>query len=485
MKSKNLWGMMLLIPLMMSCDNDSDDNVLGNSAGVPLYYMDYLNKIEENIQKEFLLSEPLSDAFTFITDIHYPFVNGSGFKIMRHLLDNTAIDKAICGGDINGVKATDYGDDASIIEAISKTRILYDRDCALVRASGKPIYTVRGNHDYVLMKKSGTDGNSSWFSDWASTRNIIMNSMEQYGIVTNYDDNKACYYYKDYPARKLRYIFVDAVDTNEKYSEDNNSIVIGLSDTQIQWLIEKAVMTTPQDYDLVFISHICPEAIVGSAGTITGKNKASFKKLSNMLTAIQEKKILNLTLNSVAMQYDLTSFNPNILLYKSGHLHREGVAWYGYWGYATGCEWANGGKNLAETSEYIHFGIDTYSNTQTAKGTIYESLVDAILINGRKNVLSYRIGAGVNRIFQQHQIVIPSGNTVKMESSLGKKVKWWCYDSQNFDRSQEGNLVTPLNDQAEIDANTGILTAKAAGYVTIMAYDRSKNTIEYFGVKVE
>lgn len=489
MNFKNLCSIlfMVMIPLMMTCCNTDDDMLVDstNPAGVPLYYMDYLQEIEEKIQKEFLLSEPLSDAFTFITDVHYPFVNGSGFKIMRHLLDNTPIDKAICGGDINGVKATDYGDDASIIEAIAKSGILYERDCALVRASGKPMFSVRGNHDYALKKKSGTDGNSSWFSDWTSTRNIIMNSMEQYGIVTNYDDNKACYFYIDYPARKLRYIYVDAVDTNEKYGEDNNSMVIGLSDTQIQWLIEKAVMTTPQDHDIVFISHISPEAIVGGRETIDGRKNASFNILSNMLLAIQEKKVLNITLNSVVKTYDLTSYKPNILLYKSGHLHREGVAWYGYWAYATGCEWANGGNELAETKEYIHFGIDTSRNTQTAKGSIYESLVDAILINGRKNVLSFRIGAGVNRIFQQHQIVISSGSTITLESSLGKNVKWWCYDSQNYDDGQEWYQIILKNDNAEINANTGILSAKAVGYVTVMAYDETKNTIEYLGVKVE
>lgn len=473
-------------------NEDVDALKNAGSSGLPAYYNDYLNGIEEKIQKAFLLSEPLSDAFTFITDVHYPHVSGNGFRIIRQILDSTPIDKAICGGDIDGRDANEFGEEVEVLDAIVKTRILYDKDCSLVRGSGKPLFAVRGNHDYSLSLTgfdSAQSGNYCWFADWASTRNIFMNDMEQYDIVTDPNSNKSVYFYKDYPSRKLRYIYVDTVDTNQKYGDNNNSQIIGISDSQIQWIVEQAVMTAPQDYDLIFISHICPEGIVGGQETIIGVYRTQFKKLADMLTAIQEKTVLNLTLNSVEKTYDLTSYDPNILIYKSGHLHREAVAWYGYWGYASACEWSDGGDEMADTKEYGHFHIDTSHNTSTSRGTIYESLVDAVIVNGRENVKVFRIGAGVNRIFNQEQITVNQGSTVTLESSLDGAVKWWCYDSTNYatDPNSQYKIIVS-NDFAEINENTGVLTAKTFasgdGYVTAMAYSETDNAIEYFGVKV-
>lgn len=443
---------------------ESDDE----QGGLPSYYKEYMEQRNKDVIDAFLYSSPLSTSFCFATDLHYP-INPNLGKLAADILRKTPMEGFVCGGDIPN-NSNNYGADVTPAEALRRTIAEYNKDLSYIRGTGKSLITIRGNHDFAINRQYGAGSTDAVYVDWKAARNIIMNCNQD--IVTNNDDDKACYFYKDYPDAKTRYIFLDTTDNNGNDGQNSKSPAV--TDAQMSWILDNAVMTCPQDFNIVFISHIYIQRILGTADRYSDYD--NFDSLRSMMDAIQNKK--SVVINGVP--YDFTQFNPSILCHVAGHNHRDTVVFIdGFWSFTVAANYRS--NELPKSPIYQQFPIAT-PYVSNGEGTVYENLVDAIFVNGEDNVKVFRHGAGYDRIFRQGQTNVNVGSSVQLTSVLNSNdVQWWCHDS--IGRTTVDGVMIYNNNFATINSS-GVLTAIAQGYVTVAAFSRSKNTVEYIGVKV-
>ena len=443
---------------------ESDDE----QGSLPSYYKEYMEQRNKDVIDAFLYSSPHSTSFCFATDLHYP-INPNLGKLAADILRKTPMAGFVCGGDIPD-NSNNYGADVTPAEALRRTIAEYNKDLSYIRGTGKSLITIRGNHDFAINRQYGAGSTDAVYIDWKAAKNIIMNCNQ--GIVTNNDDDKACYFYKDYPDAKTRYIFLDTTDSNGNDGQNSKSPAV--TDAQMSWILDNAVLTCPQDFNIVFISHIYIQRILGTADIYSDYD--NFDSLRSMMDAIQNKK--SVVINGVP--YDFTQFNPNILCHVAGHNHRDTVVFIdGFWSFTVAANCRS--NELPKSPIYQQFPIAT-QYVLNGEGTVYENLVDAVFVNGEDNVKVFRHGAGYDRIFRQGQTNVNVGSSVQLTSVLNSNdVQWWCHDS--IGRTTVNGVMIYNNNFATINSS-GVLTAIAQGYVTVAAFSRSKNTVEYIGVKV-
>lgn len=440
-------------------------------GGLPSYYDSYMKSRAADVNKAFIYANPNTTSFCFSSDLHYPINQNLG-RLVAKVLDTTKVTAFVCGGDIPN-KSLNYGEEVTPEEALMMTFNEYENDLSIIRSTGKSVYTLRGNHDFAINKDYGSEG--AVYVDYKTTRNMLMNDNFLIpGIVFNESDDVGCYFYKDFPVAKTRYIFLDTTDSNGNDGQNSKSPYV--SDTQMGWIASQAVLTCPSDYNLVILSHIYIQRNCGTADSYSSYH--NFDNLRTLFAAVQNK--TNCTI--LGQSYDFSSFAPNILFHIAGHNHRDTAVFMdGFWSFTTAANYKS--KELPKSPLYQHFPINT-KYVYNGKGTIYENLTDAVLVNGEVSVEVFRFGAGYDREFRQAPYTVSAGSTLQIESSMeAEDIEWWCHDSIGRASSSDG-IIVYNNNFATIDKETGLLTAIAAGYVTVVAFSESLNKVEYIGVKV-
>lgn len=202
---------------------------------IPEYYVSHIrtkaNEIRE-LQKDEL------EGFYFITDMHFPDNRGHSAALIEYLEQNVEKRLIVYGGD-----AISYVDDISEGMAMQISALEQMR-------AYSPILWARGNHDIVNYtgKKEWITGERKTLPAWESEK--LLRHFRPVGAATNEADPYTAYFYYDDTSKKVRYIVFDTTDT---VNDDNKQS--GLSDVQLEWIIEKAILEAPEEYGIVFISH--------------------------------------------------------------------------------------------------------------------------------------------------------------------------------------------------------------------------------------
>ena len=218
----------------------SRDGILWESRPLPSAY-DSLMAVR-SAQVEALLPQQ-GDAFLFWTDTHTDANALITPYVMHELLRRVpgATDKVVWGGDAMPAFAAEVKSHWSVQERMNGVVQTFARN-----------YNVRGNHDFTVRfspdQPEGRTLSQAKAAGW-------LRASTSADVVRNPADTTGCYYYFDEADARIRYIVLETNDTSGA-PDQAWGVAATVGDRQLQWVFDHVVPATPQDWGLVFISHM-------------------------------------------------------------------------------------------------------------------------------------------------------------------------------------------------------------------------------------
>ncbi len=314
---------------------------------VPDYYVPYLEEKADRIRQ---LQKSEVDGFYFITDMHFPINYGNSATLIETLEHMTGKRLIVYGGDV-----LTYVDDFNEGMAMQISALEQMRGVS-------PILWARGNHDIVNYtgKKKWITKERKTLPAWESTK--LLERFRPAKAVSNESDPYTSYFYYDCPGKKVRYVVFDTIDT----VQDDN-MQSGLSDTQLRWIVEEAILGAPRGFGLVFVSHI----------PFLGEKRRISAEIA--LSAFSEHSTFKLgeTTYDFASRQDL-----RMICVVCGHKHRDYFLKF------------PGGQTQINVMADCN-----YDEIKRVKGTVEEQSFDYVSISKDGHVRTVRIGKGEDREF--------------------------------------------------------------------------------------
>lgn len=304
-------------------------------GSIPDYYVPHILDKCKTIRTKNKLSANNGDAFVFITDYHEEHNSNHSFSLVDYVLRNTGTRFTVFGGDSYNSKTSE---DAAV-------RFLCGFKNKLDILCGKA-FCVIGNHEY-------------------NTAQIPVSQESIYSSLVkknegDFVDTDGLDYVFDNKAQKIRY-FVVGCQANA-----------GIYTFQVAF-IAKCLENLPEDYRVIFISH------VGMNDEGTSYN-AALNELISVISAFISK--TTITYNQTV--YDYTNTTGEALFMISGHSHFDTV-------YTL----SNGFPIIATTCDAYQ---DEYGELSRTAGTITEQAFDIVNVDITNRIVYLtRIGAGQDR----------------------------------------------------------------------------------------
>lgn len=205
---------------------------------IPDYWKPALEEGAEAINTALMTAGYNKSAFLFYSDTHWNYGSKMSPKLLKYLYQHTGMTKTNFGGDIVNDEATDY----------DGMEYLWDWRNQLKELPNH--HSVVGNHD---------DGNST---------NNLFSEQYVYGYLLAAEETpevvrggEGMYYYIDHSPEKTRYLYLDTA-----YK--------GVTDKQ-QAFIKEALLSTPEGWHIVAISHIWHNTIYNGANREVGELSAN------------------------------------------------------------------------------------------------------------------------------------------------------------------------------------------------------------------
>ena len=426
------------------------------AEGLPAYYAEHLAAVESKVKARL---GDCPSSFFFLTDPHVKWNRKMSGRIVAELIRRTGIRIVLCGGDLVEAFGADYPTDKGAIDyAISVYREHWVRP---IRSAGGRLYTAKGNHDFTVRHAPGADAKSAtgYTMDGLAARKFIRDEFTEGGIVSNADDPSACYYYFDDTAAKTRFIVADTTDS-EAPGMTAWGVRSGMHDSQLRWLAERALGTTPAGYGIVAMHHIPCMGVVGK-----DEDAKRFTPWRTMLEAYQARK----PWSSGGLAYDFSNAVGRIILDLTGHHHSERQTF------------SEGILHLTEPcdaayDDYI-YGSKPWCGDlpRKKKGTIYEQTLSVVQVDAvRRLVYVTRIGGGQDRVIHLDPVAVRVGATHRFAATrFVGSVSFACYDcdraaSKPIPGRPYDRLLEYRNDVASISPD-GTLTAFRPGTSLVVA----------------
>ena len=400
------------------------------SNKLPEYYSVYLDgKIDEIAS----LKVNEADCFFYWTDTHFPDNSGYAPIIMNYIQDKIGPIKKFYGGDA-----------AKNAPSLSPAIDIFTSSLEQAEKYGM-LYLVRGNHDFT----STTSG--------LEPTPETMNNMEVNQYLSNFctsdivkDANSAYgnYYYLDSPAGRIRYVVFDSTDdvacAKVKY---------GISENQIRWIFNNAVATLPDDWSIIFMSHVPVDPNHTKCDAIT----------------------------QVADSIDALEHSKNILLCLSGHRHSDIESCIGSVFQVL---------TEADCLEDCARTITPYSLIAEKKspGTVYEQTIDYVSVSSDHSIVTFkRIGHGYDRIFNIRPIETMVGETIKLPAETLGSAQWTVYDAESFtigSYNQTGvRFMEIKTDAVEHIGENHVRFRHSGNYIAVALADDGTKHYHIFAVK--
>lgn len=221
-----------------------------------------------------------------------------------------------------------------------QTRRYAGRVLGGLRSLGIPLYMCTGNHD-----RNAFRGNPEKYTA-AEAASVYLHRSKQY-------------YYQDIHERKLRMIFLDSFDPDEKER-------YGFSAAQVWWLF-RTLYKTPKNYRVLVFSHVT----VNASHHVWSKTIRNEEKVTKILQRYQKK-------------------TGRILALIHGHNHAEEI-------YSTGdIPVVSLGCNKLEY--FTDHKPETSFTSPRQRHTVTQELFDILIVHRESNILDLvRFGAGEDR----------------------------------------------------------------------------------------
>lgn len=259
-----------------------------------------------------------------------------------------------------------------------------------------------GNHDDAPYQATASRMTQTQVYAAISRKNLASG-----GVVPN----NACYGYMDFPALRLRVIYLD---THDRRSWGSAQVGAGancdflnvenISAAQLQWLADHALdfsgVDDPSKWSILIFSH----AVLGTSGTYTDPggtvHPCNTANAATILKAYATKKSGNITHGGVAVSYNFTAATPaGIIGCIHGHEHRYANETVGGAFLSICC------PNITNGRERASADGNTYTKTAgTANGT---SFCVFSINRADKKIYVDHYGPGVDREFD-YTVIDPS-----------------------------------------------------------------------------
>lgn len=432
---------LFLLPLCaFSCDNnfDSDTGIHKEALEHVKKKIDYINKTDIR-----------GGSFIFITDTHVTsnFLNSP--QQIRYILNQTPIDKVIWGGD--AISA--YGN--NIEEQWDWHCNAFD---AFLKGHGE-FYKVRGNHDFTL-KQSKTSEGGRTLSQHQTFQYLFSNHPK--GIVLNTNDPDGCYYYVDDDNSKIRYIILD---TDDSVNEGNVpwGVVNGVHDLQLDWIANIAILSIPNNYSIIFISHI----------PITDTTSECYPTYRNVLQLVNAVNTRG-TGNIGPVWYDFSSLeNVKVILYLSGHMHHDMQTYQ------------SGVLHVVTASDaaYGDYLSDPFVLDKSGRHGTNAQCFDGVCVDKSKEKISFiRFGVGGNRFFHLQPVRLKVGEEALLNiSQKGDAFTWHSYNSSG---NSYANWVWTLSNTIVAVDGQGVVSGIVPGEAVVLNMNE-RGDKEFYNVIVE
>lgn len=416
--------------------------------GLPAYYGDMLASVSVKVRRN---AKTCADGFWFVTDMHIPSNTRMSGRIIAKLVKETGIRKVLSGGDMPEA----FGSKASLDASVKDYR---DEWVVPIERAGGEFYPAKGNHDFTI--RSTPTVNDGFTYSCKEARDVLMDTKAVASrAVTNADDDEACYYYVDFPEKKMRYIVADTTD-RITMSRPFWAVEYGMHERQVLWLAEHALRGIPSGWGVVVMHHI---PICGVAAN--PDEMRIFAPWREILEAFQGRRKVIV----FGRELDYSKAKGRILLDLTGHHHAERQSQINkIWHVTEPCD--------AAYQDYIS-GSKPWCPDLPVKerGTVYEQTFDAVQFDLGAGLIRFtRFGGGGDRALHITRKTVRVGESVRFCASLfGGAVSWGCYDSDRVamrpnPQRKYDYFADYFNDVADISQD-GMLTAKKAGETTVVA----------------
>lgn len=282
---------------------------------------------------------------------------------------------------------------------------------------------MRDMADYQLLIGSKVPGRQAWCvgnhddAPYQATANR-MSQTQVYAAISRknlasngYVPDNAAYGYMDFPALRLRLIYLD---THDRRSWGSAQVGAGenctflnvenISAAQLQWLADHALnfsgVNDPSKWSILVLSH----AVLGTSGTYTDPSgtvhPCNTANAATLLKAYATKKSGSITHGGVTVNYNFTAVTPaGIIGCIHGHEHRYANEIVGGAFLSICC------PNILNGRERVSADGNTYTKTAgTANGT---SFCVFSINRADKKIYVDHYGPGVDRVFD-YTVIDPS-----------------------------------------------------------------------------
>lgn len=421
---------------------------------LPTVLSDYLRAVVQDLNA---VAPDYPESFFFVTDLHNPSNHAYSGQMLAELTPLTRIWKTFCGGDLPGAYRR------SGRTAREEAEWAWDKYRAgwvdPILAAGGVVYTARGNHD--LSVRDDASGTSGATLSGVETRARFALSHRRPYAVSNPSDPTACYFYRDVPSAKIRYVVADSSDLTADDPSRGWGVTYGVRETQLVWLADVAFGTLPANWDVILVQHIPPAPVVSDASG----EEPSLRDFRLLTEAFQNRRVFSLG----ARTWDFAGATGRILLNLSGHEHAD------RWSHWNGIPYIT----VACDASYADYRIwSPYCGTLPAKAasTIYAQTFDAVRISAdHETILLQRIGGGQDRLLHTRARQVSAGATVRLSApSLGTAPTWVAYDGDKVE--QNAKVTDPMDfctfhhDHASVSAS-GVVTGGTPGSSMVFAHD--------------
>ena len=178
--------------------------------------------------------------FIFFTDTHISHNMGHSLKIIKSIQRTTNCPSVFWGGDAITAYSTNMEEEWETQKIILNSISLNSN-----------VYAIRGNHDFTY-KNRNTEIGKTLTQKEVSKR--IINCCTS-NIVSDNTNDSACYYFVDDISNQIRYIVFDTDDIGT-YGNIPWGYRSSISYNQLDWIVKNAILTTPENYGIIFLSHI-------------------------------------------------------------------------------------------------------------------------------------------------------------------------------------------------------------------------------------
>lgn len=344
-----------------------------------------------------------------------------------------------------------------------------------------------GNHDDAPYQATANRMSQTQVYAAISRKNLASNG---------YVPDNAAYGYMDFPALRLRLIYLD---THDRRSWGSAQVGAGesctflnvenISAAQLQWLADHALnfsgVDDPSKWSILVLSH----AVLGTSGTYTDPSgtvhPCNTANAATLLKAYATKKSGSITHGGVAVNYNFTAVTPaGIIGCIHGHEHRYANEIVGGAFLSICC------PNIMNGRERVSADGNTYTKTAgTANGT---SFCVFSINRADKKIYVDHYGPGVDRVFD-YTVIDPSApsytnllpSAIDTDGSIYNGVGWkegYRLSSDGAPTGQNGSYLTgfiPVKfgdvvHLKNVKWQNGVTTGLNSGNQRVSFYDANK-----------